>query len=330
MNKNRAINLLEDTFRTNYDINQFSSFIKELFNVIKIDIQDKTPFIAKQFKEEYISECKKIAEYKDASKKSMEILAVKLKKTTSRDRARTMQRNFISSWLSKQGIDAALVAFYGDDEEDWRFSFVKMEYNLVKGADEKVIIEKELTPAKRYSFLVGVNEPNHTCQRQFLELVMEERTNPSISEIEQAFSIEKVTKEFFEKYKELALNLKEAMDKIVSRDSRIRAEFENKGISTIDFSKKLIGQIVFIYFLQKKGWLGVQKKADGTFDEWGTGTKKFLRKLFDGKIVPYDNYFNDMSESEKCPSMPGVERTPPSLVLSLDIASDNSMTAQIY
>ncbi len=36
------------------------------------------------------------------------------------------------------------------------------------------------------------------------------------------------------------------------------------------------------------------------------------------------------SESEKCPSMRGVERTLPSLVLSLDIASDNSMTVQVY
>jgi hypothetical protein len=295
MDKARTVKLLDDTFRTNFDINQFSKFTKELFNVIQINVQDKTPYIATQFRE-YIAECKKIAEYKDSSKKSMEILAVKLKRTSSRDRARTMQRNFISSWLSKQGIDAALVAFYGDDNEDWRFSYVKMEYNLVKNEDEKVIIEKELTPAKRYSFLVGINEPNHTCQRQFLELVMEEKTNPSILEIEQAFSIEKVTKEFFEKYKELAINLKESMDKILLKDPRIKAEFDSKGISTIDFSKKLLGQIVFIYFLQKKGWLGVEKKNDGTFDDWGTGPKKFLRQLFDTKIVPYDNFFNDMLE----------------------------------
>ncbi len=295
MDKTRAVKLLDDTFRTNFDLNQFSLFIKELFNKITINIQDKTPYIAKQFNE-YIAECKKIAKYEDSSKKSMEVLAVKLKRTTSRDRARIMQRNFVSSWLSNYDIDAALVAFYGDDNEDWRFSYVKMEYNLVKNEDEKVIIEKELTPAKRYSFLVGKNEPNHTCQKQFLDLVIEEKTNPSIGEIEQAFSVEKVTKEFFEEYKELAINLKESMDKILSKDSRIKTEFDNKGISTIDFSKKLLGQIVFLYFLQKKGWLGVQKQPDGTFGEWGTGPKKFLRELFDKRIVQYDNFFNDMLE----------------------------------
>ena len=295
MDKARAVKLLDDTFKKNFDIDQFSKFTKELFNDIQINIQDKTQYIANQFKE-YIAECKKIADYKDASKKSMEILAVKLKRTSSRDRARTMQRNFISSWLSKQEIDAALVAFYGDDNEDWRFSYVKMEYNLIKNEDEKVIIAKELTPAKRYSFLVGTNEPNHTCQRQFLDLVIEESTNPSISQIEQAFSVEKVTKEFFEKYKELTINLKDALDEILPKNQRIRTEFDRKGISAIDFSKKLMGQVVFIYFLQKKGWLGVQKRSDGTFDEWGTGPRNFLRKLFDKKIVPYDNFFNDMLE----------------------------------
>jgi hypothetical protein len=252
MNKARAVELLDETFRTNFHIDKFSRFIKELFNEIHIDVQEKKTSIAGQFGE-YIDGCKKIAEYEDKSRRSMEILTIKLKRTSSRDRARTMQRNFISSWLAKRGIDAALVAFYGDDNEDWRFSFVKMEYNLVKNEDDKVIIEKELTPAKRYSFLVGINEPNHTCQKQFFELLMEEKTNPTISEIEQAFSIEKVTKEFFEKYKELAFNVRESLDKILTKDPRIKTEFDNKGISTIDFSKKLLGQIVFIHFLQKKG-----------------------------------------------------------------------------
>jgi hypothetical protein len=295
MNRIQAVKLLDDTFKKNFDIDQFSRFIKELFNEIQINIQDKTQFVASQFRE-YISDCKKIAGYRDTSKKSMEILAVKLKRTSSRDRARTMQRNFIASWLSNYGVDAALVAFYGDDDEDWRLSYVKMEYDLVKNENGIAMPTKELTPAKRYSFLVGVNEPNHTCQKQFLDLVIEEKTNPLISQIEQAFSVENVTKEFFEKYKELTIKLKEAVDEILAKDQRIGAEFSNKGISAIDFSKKLMGQIVFIYFLQKKGWLGVQKRSDGTFDEWGTGPRNFLRKLFDKKTTSYDNFFNDLLE----------------------------------
>jgi len=295
MKKQDATQLLENTFGQQFDIQQFAIFTKELFNVIQIDIQDKSPYIASQYKE-YIEKCWKIGQYKDSERKEMEVLVVQLKKASSRDRARTMQRNFISTWLGKIDIDGALVAFYGEDPEDWRFSFVKMEYNLVKDENGKVKVAKELTPAKRYSYLVGVNEPNHTCRSQFLDIVIEENINPTMSGIEQAFSIDKVTKEFFEKYKELVIDVKESMDRIITKDANVRREFENRGIATIDFSKKLMGQIVFIYFLQKKGWLGVEKQTDSSFREWGTGPKNFLRKLFKKDIVSYDNFFNDMLE----------------------------------
>jgi hypothetical protein len=36
--------------------------------------------------------------------------------------------------------------------------------------------------------------------------------------------------------------------------------------------------IVFLYFLQKKGWFGV-----GRDDNWGKGSKHFLRELFEKK-----------------------------------------------
>ena len=99
-----------------------------------------------------------------------------------------MQRNFVAKYLGNTQKDAALVAFYGDDPEDWRFSFVKMEYNLVKDESGKVKPVKELTPAKRYSFLVGVNEPNHTCRSQFLKLVMEEEVNVD-DELDEVISL---------------------------------------------------------------------------------------------------------------------------------------------
>ena len=53
-------------------------------------------------------------------------------------------------------------------------------------------------------------------------------------------------------------------------------DFKKKGIETADFAKKLLGQIVFLYFLQKKGWFGVERGA-----EWGTGNRQFLRYLLE-------------------------------------------------
>jgi len=293
MDRQNAIRILDETFNTDFDVNRYIKFIKELFN--NFAINQKSWSVWKEYFD-YIESYQLLGSYRDNSKKIIDVLIVKLKRTSSRDRARTMQRNFVAKYLGNAEKDGALIAFYGDDPQDWRFSFVKMEYNLVKDESGKVTVAKELTPAKRYSFLVGVNEPNHTCRSQFLNLIMEEDVNPSLSDIEQAFSIDNVTKEFFTKYKELFLELEESLQKVINKDDFVKKEFEEKNISTVDFAKKLLGQIVFIYFLQKKGWLGVSKDNDGRFKEWGTGPKDFMRRLFDKEIVPYDNFFNEILE----------------------------------
>jgi len=292
MDKQSAARLLNQTFNSEFNEEQFAKFATELFN--KFEITKKTWTVWKEY-QNYINSYYQIGSYQH-NKKTIDILAVNLKKTSSRDRARTMQRNFIAKYLSNADKDAALVAFYGEDPQDWRFSFVKMEYQLQEVEPGKVKPVKELTPAKRYSFLVGTNEPNYTCRKQFLKLVMEEETSPSIEEIEQAFGIENVTKEFFQEYKELYLMVKESIEKIIQKNDYVKKEFLDKNISTEDFAKKLLGQIVFIYFLQKKGWLGVTKDEKGRFKEWGTGPKNFLRKLYDKQIVDYKNFFNDVLE----------------------------------
>lgn len=288
MKEQRAKGLLDETFNTDFDINRFEKFIKELFN--EFQIEERSGTVWKEY-QGYIDSYSVLGSYEDNSKRIIDVLVVKLKRTSSRDRARTMQRNFVAKYLDKAKKDAALVAFYGNDPQDWRFSFVKLEYQLKKDDDGKGTVEKELTPAKRYSFLVGVNEPNHTCKKQFLGLIKQEEINPSLKEIEAAFSIDNVTKEFYHEYKELYLELNKSLEKAIERDTYVKKEFDEKNIPTVDFAKKLLGQIVFIYFLQKKGWLGVEKDK-----ELGSGPKNFLRKLFDKEIVPYDNFFNDILE----------------------------------
>ena len=43
----------------------------------------------------------------------------------------------------------------------------------------------------------------------------------------------------------------------------IKNHFDERGIDCDDFAKKLLGQIVFLYFLQKKGWFGVERGKTG-------------------------------------------------------------------
>ncbi len=109
------------------------------------------------------------------NKEIIEVFIVKLKKNSSVDKARTMQRNSIAKYLKKFNRNGSLVAFYGDNPEDWRFSFVKVDYELFKDENGKLKVDEKLTPAKRYSFLVGKNEPNHTCPKSIFTIILRKK-----------------------------------------------------------------------------------------------------------------------------------------------------------
>ena len=203
-------------------------------------------------------------------------------------------RDFVAHKLKRGDSykEAGLVAFVAPDARSWRFSFVRMEYESKRDPKTgKIAVEERLTPARRFSYIVGENESCHTAQSRFLELLQDTETKPPLAKIEEAFSVETVTDEFFRQYKELFLGLKDELDKLAKNDPTIAGEFAAKKVSTADFAKKLMGQIVFLYFLQKKGWLGVPKGGD-----WGGGPHNFLRQLFDGKFRSYKNFFNDILE----------------------------------
>src|SRR5256712_5737160 len=153
-------------------------------------------------------------------------------------------------------------------------------------------VETRLTPARRFSYIVGEGESCHTAQTRFLDLLQDTESDPSLARIEEAFSVEAVTTEFFLKYAELFGGIQKALEKLLGKDKALRDEFNATGVKTVDFAKKLMGQIVFLYFLQKKGWLGVPKGQD-----WGSGPHDFLRRLAKGEYGKYENFFNDILES---------------------------------
>ena len=82
-----------------------------------------------------------------------------------------------------------------------------MDYEFSMGK-----VKEKLTPAKRYSYLVGKGEPCHTAKQRLYPIFMDDNTNPGIDELEEAFSVEKVTNEFFNLYKEKYIQLKEYLE----------------------------------------------------------------------------------------------------------------------
>jgi len=283
MDKKTAQELIENTFNNAFSEEQFTLFAKNLLN----DFEDKHNnyrgnLIWDDYKE-HINTYKRIGKYIDPDGEALDVLIVEVKNVQKLERARTALRNFVIKHLSKFEKDYALVAFYSKEDEgaDWRFSFIKLEYRSEMDEEKgKVKTKKEFTPAKRYSFLVGKYEKAHTAKNQLLPLLQNIANNPTIEELEAAFSIEKVTDEFFNQYKDLYVKLYEHFEN--------EAELNNAGIDNARFTKKLLGQIVFLYFLQKKGWLGVAQNA-----RWGTGKKRFVQELFDQAQKEKVNFFKD-------------------------------------
>ncbi|RMG97425.1 MAG: class I SAM-dependent DNA methyltransferase, partial [Deltaproteobacteria bacterium] len=291
MDKEAARRLLDKVLGHAFDESAFRELVRNVFK--DLDERQTPPFAGAYIYDSFrnqVRQFKRIAKYTDPDGEEIDVLAVALRGGTQLERARTMQRNFVAEYLKRKEREAALVAFYTDDRNDWRLSFVRLEYRTEEGEDGRVRVTPELTPARRYSFLVGEGEPSHTAQQQLFGLLTAE-DRPTLDDLEHAFEIERVTKAFFDEYKDLFLTIKEDLDDVRVRQPEVEAEFQRCGLTSEGFAKKLLGQIVFLYFVQKKGWLGVPKDAS-----WGEGPKDFLRRLFEKRYGDYTNFFDDRLE----------------------------------
>lgn len=301
MDKKQAVNLIRQTFTQSFDKGRFHNFAVNLLNHIDESkaFARNTQYIKNAF-DDHVQRFERLGTYTSPQNEKLDVLIVHLTSDSKLERARTAIRNFVADHLkTRDEKDAALVAFVSPSETTWRFSYVKMEYATVEKDSGKVGVETCLTPARRFSYIVGEGESCHTAQTRFLDLLQDTGTDPALADIEEAFSIETVTKEFFKKYAELFGEIHTALGELVVKDKTIGSEFTAKGVNTIDFAKKLMGQIVFLYFLQKKGWLGVAKGQD-----WGSGPRDFLRRMANGEYGKYDNFFNDILGFSTTPSPP--------------------------
>lgn len=243
------LHILKDTFEQRFDDGRFLRFATEFFGSLKTISPDRDIVSIPKEYQFTVESYRHLASYVTGGD-TIDIFTVRLQSGRGRtvERARSMQRSFISKLLSNTNHDGAIVAFYTDDDPRWRLSFIRLDYEFAEGR-----VKMSLTPARRYSYLVGENEPYHTAMEQLYPIFRDENFNPTLDRIEEAFSVERVTKDFFERYKEKYFVLKEHLDgSEVFNEEAVRCSFTSE-----QFAKKLMGQLAFLYFLQKKGWLGI-------------------------------------------------------------------------
>ncbi len=154
-------------------------------------------------------------------------------------RKRVGLRKLIQPYL-KYDVDGAIAVF--DDGNHWRLSYI---CDLKEGS----------TSAKRFSYILGDEQGQYKTPLERLGKVAEKNGRFKLSDLREAFSVDALSKEFFDEYHR-------HYDIIINELKRQGFE----GATIHDYVKKMMGRIVFLHFLQKKGWLN--------------GNLAFLRDLF--------------------------------------------------
>jgi len=275
---------IRDILEAPYNRTVWKNFIQTQFTNNNLLANDAPLNLGKS---ELYTECLSLGYYAIDDYTKVGIFEVQLKDNVKLSRNRVGLRNLIKT-LSAQVAGAMVVFVQGDK---WRFSYISKR--RVKNAATNIIEDKETAP-KRYTYLFGNGEKALTAAIRFDRLIQKQQGNLyallSLNDFEEAFSVEKLSKEFFAKYKEIYEDFVEFITgkRFVKKGSKwvetqthephfqLRNYFENDEKCARDFFKRMMGRIVFLYFIQKKGWLAVAKGKD-----WGQGNVDYLFELFD-------------------------------------------------
>ena len=193
-------------------------------------------------------------------------------------RRRVGLRNLLKPML-RWTHDAALAVFTERGSDAWRFSFV-------------CDLKDEATAPKRFTYVFG--DPASPCRtpvQRFLVLrdAREAGRPVTFAAMQDAFSVEALSDEFFREYKN---HYETFVSRVTGKrfvkeggkwveiatgrpDRELYRIFGNDDKLVRDYVKKLLGRLVFLHFLQKKGWLGARR------DGWTGGDPAFLLHLFE-------------------------------------------------
>lgn len=210
--------------------------------------------------------------------KSLAIFDVEVTDNVVIARNRKELRDIAIKHIDQDITHGAIVFFHSPNQKDYRFSFIAKWSALDMETGEFI---KGETKPKRYTYLLGSNEACTTAAKRLLTLIpKKEAGKATIKELQQVFSVEALNREFFKSYKIHYEKFWKYLAESPWRDQLIDAEKEEpekKEKPIRDFVKKLLGRIVFLHFLQKKGWMGCSSQSN----EWLDGEKRFMQLLFE-------------------------------------------------
>ena len=220
-----------------------------------------------------------------SDEQTISIYEVELADSVDIERNRRGIRDMLLTAWRNNGNAGAFMFCYRKHESVLRFSYVSESWTFA----EDGTYQKESTDTKRFTYLLGEGHRSRTAIQQFEGL---KKSALSLKDLTKAFSVDAVSDMFFKGYKQQYEDIifyvtGKRMVKVANKWEERQegepnqfimqqfAKFPNPEKAIRDYVKKLMGRLVFLQFLQKKGWLGVPVNA-----EWGEGDSEFIQSLF--------------------------------------------------
>ena len=150
------------------------------------------------------------------------------------NRNRKGLRDIAAQTIDQSIIHGILAFYYSTNVADYRLTYIAKQSSFNENGE---LITSETAP-KRYTFLLGENEPGRTASDRLYELILKKKKGSVyLADVTEAFSVERLNKDFFAGYKAQYSKFLKLLD-----DTK-----QNR-----DYVKKLLGRLVFLQFLQKK------------------------------------------------------------------------------
>lgn len=277
---------LKHILQSNYDRDQWISTLQFLTGkreYLTVHLTPKTIEINTQEADRIVKTFYQIGSLKTSDGISLPIFEIILEDDIRIEYNKVGVNDFIKKYIIKDAVKGALTTFsYDKDHEkkEWRFSFISKN----SANDFFAEAEAEETNPKKYTYIFGTEEEHRTAIERLYNL---EQSRFRLEDFFEAFNVEPVSKKFFEEYKSLYKQFssfladeKNEYRKIFEAEindfnSKTKEDVEKEIDKDIrNFVSRLMGRMVFLYFLQKKHWLGASNQ------KYKDGSSTFLSDLF--------------------------------------------------
>lgn len=293
MNKDILIQLFKAPYKRQAFIDNclLPTFQGKVSNLKILDEQNVRRIDLTPSEKEYVVSAVQYGEFqtKDEISRTVELYEIIVNDSKQIERSRVGLGALVKKHII--GNNAVLVnfAYENPEKRTWRFSFIARD-----GVFQDGEMQIKDTHPKRYTYVFGEPEETYkTAIDRFFILVNE--LEITINKIKDAFGVEAMSNQFFEDYKYVHYaGFVEFItgERLIKRSNSDEWQITNKphqqffncfklnqteekGKKDVrDFVKKLLGRIVFLYFLQKKGWLGAKDTS------YKNGDKNFMSNFF--------------------------------------------------